>query len=817
MKKLFKRLSLASVAILIVSTITGYFYLRQSLPQLEGTVAAAVAAPIRLSRDALGSVTIDAKSRADAYFAQGFVHAQERFFEMDLSRRSGAGELAELFGPAALSNDRAHRVHRLRARLSAEYPRLNSVHRTLIERYTDGVNAGLKSLYAKPWTHALLSAPVREWQPVDSLLVNAAMMFNLQNHTNLQESINDLAQQSMSTAAYRFFFNRLSNQWDAPLMPSTLNEFPDPPIPTAAEFNLRALPNTELPVASGDHEQATGSNNWAVAGALTTTGSAMLANDMHLGVGVPSTWFRQQLRYPLLIDGELKDWVVTGASLPGAPGTVVGSNAQVAWGNTNSYGDWLDFVRLKAIPDHTDQYLTASGPAAITQFNEVIKVNGGADITITVRESQYGPITDKDSQGNELALAWVAHRPGGINLEVMDFEISINVQELMAHAQRAGMPQNNVVSADRSGNIGWTIGGQIPLRAHNFDKQVPVNSEQLSADVWGGFMAASEQLPPSIYNPGDWRIATANARVGNANALHFIGNGGYALGARQKRIRDMLNFHVGRFTEHDMLSMQLDDQAPLLNPWWQMLVQLVADKPRYDGVKQILQDWQGRAEPESVAYRIVRSFRQEISSEMLHNFATPLRAKKPDLVASSSHAEVITLPVLAGELPHLLPKPYETYEQFKLTALDRALAKMLGLSGSPPAATSFAEIVLSDAQISAAELRKHPWGEYSTARVQHPLARAIPALSWLLDMPNDPVPGDSGHVVRAQAPGFSASQRIVVSPGYEEQGIFHMPGGQSGHPLSPYFGAGHVDWLQGNASKLLPGLAQHTLEIVPSN
>jgi penicillin G amidase len=819
MKKILMRIGLGLVVIAILMFAFAYWTLRQSLPQLNGVAKVQILNPISIERDALGTVTISAKSRGDAYFAQGFLHAQERFFEMDLMRRSGAGELAELFGEAALKNDQAHRVHRLRARLVKAYPKLPATHRALLENYTAGVNAGLKSLGTKPWAYRLLSAPVRDWQPVDSLLVVAAMMFNLQDHTNSIEIVNDLAKRSYSDAAYRYFFNRLSQQWDAPLMEDSFGLLKDPAVPTAAEFNVRELSITPTPLTAipGDFEQQLGSNNWAVMGALTETGSAMLANDMHLNVGVPSIWFRQQLRYSLDIDGVETMWRVNGVSLPGAPGTVVGSNGYVAWGNTNSYGDWMDLVRLKAIAGQADQYQTAAGSGAISNVQEIIKVKSGADVTLSIRESRYGPIIGKDPDGLELALAWVAHRDGGINLGVIDFEVSRSVRELIQHANRAGMPQNNVVSADKSGNVAWTIGGQIPLRAHNLDMQLPVGSEQLPGDVWSGFVDASGLTPPNIQNPSNYRIYTANSRVVNAAGLAYIGNGGYALGARQGRIRDMLNMHASRFAERDMLAMQLDDQASLLNPWWQILKQTTANKPRYAGLETILSNWQARAEPSSVSYRIVRAFRQEIIAEALHAYAAPIRALKPDFVANTSQSEAIVLPILISEAPHLLPPPYMNYSDFKIAALDRALARIIGQSTPVDTKLRFAPVQITDAQITQSELARHPWGEYNIAKVQHPLGRAIPALSWLLDMPNDAMLGDTGHVVRAQGPGFGASQRLVVSPGHEDKAIFHMPGGQSGHPLSPFYGSGHQDWVNGNPTPLLPGKSVHTLMLLPND
>jgi len=830
--KRIARITLILAGLLTVGLLSaGYFVLRSSLPQLDGQRAEQVAGKATIARDALGTAIITAETRADAYFAQGFVHAQERFFEMDLTRRSAAGELAELFGPLALPRDRAHRLHRMRARVTAFYPSLPAEQRTLLEHYSAGVNAGLQALSAKPWTYTLLRCTPKAWQPVDTLLVNAAMAFNLQDDTNSGELIADSASRVLTPAAFNYLFNRTSSEWDAPLMSgANETEFPDPPLPSAAELDFRTLSDAQfLPATSRGSEAVRGSNSWAVSGSLTKTGSAMLANDMHLGLGVPSIWFRQQLNYKM---GGV-DFKITGVSLPGAPGTVVGSNGKVAWGNTNSYGDWLDFVRLQPGPG-SDSYLDGTGAQQIISVEEIITVKGAADDHLVVRNTRYGPIVAKDSAGNELALAWVAHRPGGVDANAIDFETSQSAAELLERARHAGIPHNNIIAADQSGHIGWTIGGQIPVRSPLLGltgtekgaftsngeglKNLPIPSTRLTGDVWQGFMATLDMAAPLVLDPPNMRLYTANSRVVNKAAEAFVGNGGYALGARASRIRDLLNARNTYFRESDMLTMQLDDQTPLLEPWWQQLSAQVQNQPRYAGVANLLGGWNRRAATDSVSYRIVRTFRAEVLAEYLNAFAAPMRAADPTFTLNfPSHAEVMVAPILRAQAPHLLPKPYKSYAEFELACLDRALAKMLGkLSAEQIARAPYANALLTDAEISLESLENHTWGEQNTAKIQHPLSKAIPVLGWFLDMPSDELPGDTGHVVRAQGPAFGASERLSVSPGHEEQGILQMPGGQSGHPLSPFYGAGHSAWVNGEPTPLLPGAVAHQLTLVPA-
>jgi penicillin G amidase len=828
-KKWLKRTLYALVGIAAVSVLGAYLWLRQSLPILDGNLkdaSFALQASTRIERDAQGTAVIHANSRADAYFAQGFVHAQERFFEMDLARRSAAGELAELFGSAALPRDQAVRVHRMRSRMQRNLVQLEPVHKQLVERYRDGVNAGLKAHARIPFPYNLLGKAPRPWSAEDSLLTNAAMVFNLQDHTNSNELQMDAAKRVYSDAAYRYLFNRVSAQWDAPLMPG--DAIADPALPSASELDLRALPVDVFDRAAAGSEAVRGSNNWAIAGHLSKTKSAIFANDMHLGLGVPSLWFRTQLNYPH--PDTNKPLQITGVSLPGAPATVVGSNGSVAWGMTNSYGDWTDFVRL--IPGSSAQhYQTMGGEELVAEHLERIAVSGANEVELKVRETRYGPIVGKDAQGLELALAWVAHRTFGpndmgVDVRFIDFELQSDAVALNQYASSTGMPHNNVVSADRDGTVAWTIGGRIPLRAHNSPMSEIVDSKQLEGDVWSGFLAP--EGAPRVTQPADGLIYTANSRVVNQEALALVGNNSFALGARARRIRELLQNRAG-MTEAYLLQVQLDDQAPLLERWWHRALQATANNDKYAGVRTVLNEWNRKADQDSAAYRIVRNFRLEILQETISGLSAPVRAAAaananpaaPESLGRAfsmnfpGHAEVMVWPILEQQALHLLPQPHQNFESFERACLDRALAKMLDTryldASYANTQKPFAALPLDASQLSADPLRKHTWGEQNTARISHPLARAIPALGWLLNMRADPLSGDTGHIVRAQGPAFGASQRLVVSPGHEAGGILHMPGGQSGHPLSPYFGAGHSDWVDGLPTPLLPGEIEHTL------
>ncbi len=781
--------------LLTLSTIVfalAWLALRGSLPQLDGSLQTqAVRSETSIERDALGSVTINAANRGDVTWALGYVHAQERFFEMDLMRRSAAGELAELFGTAALPLDRRARVHRMRARAEATLALAPADDRALVDTYRDGVNAGLAALRVRPFAYLLTRNSPRPWSSADTLLVIDSMYFSLNDAGNKSELAYSRMKAALPDSAFQFL-TATGGWWDAPLSGPAMR-WPDPPSP--ADIDLRALDQSLLKHTPAATDVVPGSNSFAVGGALTG-GPGLIANDMHLDLRVPDIWFRARLVYPNpRRPGATID--VSGASLPGTPAIVAGSNRSIAWGFTNSYGDFTDWVRVIADPAAADHYLTAEGSAAIETHEESIAVHGAEPEMLLVRETRWGPIMAEDADGTPLALAWTAEREGAVNLDLLNLETAETTDEGIAIAQQTGMPAQNFLVADRFGSIAWTIAGRIPLRIGGFDPRLPADWSKRDTG-WNGWLATADY--PLISNPPWNRLWTANARVvDEGHHLDLLGDGGYDLGARQQQIRDDLRAR-DHFSVADMLEIQLDDRAVFLDPWRKRLLALLdksATSPQRGAMLKTLDDWDGRASVDSVSYRIVRAWRNEVKDSVLDAFAGAVRVKYADFelpkLPQSEHAVWM---LLERRPPNLLPPGYESWQALQLACLDRVAANLEKQPGGIPART---------------------WGERNTVRIVHPLSRALPGfIARWLDMPADQLPGDS-NMPRVQAPGFGASERFAVAPGDEEHGYFEMPGGQSGHPLSPFYGAGHSDWVEGKPTPFLPGSAQHRLRFEPGD
>lgn len=795
--RVLRALLLVLLALLLIAFVAGWHLLAGSRAQLDGVRRiASLSALVSISRDALGTVTIEGKNRTDISYALGYVHAQERFFAMDLMRRMPAGELSALIGPAALRVDLDHRRHRMRAVVEAAYAQLPAAQKHEFDRYRDGVNAGLADLRVRPWEYLLLGSQPQPWRSEDSLLVIAAMYLDL-NHDGRNERELRMAQmRSVLPGPLVDFLLAPDPDWEAPLSGQLSRS---PVIPTANVFDLHHLASTRLSanltaaLAPALDAPRSGSNNFAVAGALTGSGAAMLANDMHLALRVPNIWFRSRLRYPdsAAPNGQ-RD--VNGVSLPGTPAVVVGSNGQIAWGFTNSYGDWQDWVRVLRDPLDPTRYKVPEGWASIQTHDEHIQVKGRPDSILTVEETRWGPIMGKDVDGTSLALAWIGGHPRGYNLDLMQLEHAPDVPAALNLAPQLGIPPQNLLVADSAGNIGWTIAGNsIPLRV-GIDPLLP-SDWSTPGSGWQGWATPAQY--PRIENPADNRLWTANNRVVDGDALALLGNGGYDLGARAQQIRDDLQAHSS-FTPGNLLDIQLDNRALLLTRWQQLLQQTLADSkmPALRQLRQLTQSWRDRAAVDSVDYRLVRAFRSRVSELVLAPFAAQVKQRYPDFSwPDENSAEAAVWELIRAQPPQLLDPKYADWHALLTDAATQVAAELDRQPGG---------------------LAARSWGEYNRSAVHHPLSAALP--HWLgrfIDMPDQPLPGDN-NMPRVATPGFGASERLDVSPGHEAEGVLEMPGGQSDNPLSPYFGAGHADWVNGRPTPLLPGKVEHTLTLQPA-
>jgi penicillin G amidase len=773
--------------LLFVVVLLGWLGLRASLPQLDGEFfVPGLSAVATIQRDDAGIPIITASSRIDLAFTTGYAHGQDRFFQMDLIRRQAAGELSEVVGATAVNIDKQYRFHRFRSRARSILQAETSETKELLQRYADGVNAGLDSLGARPFEYFVLRIDPQQWLAEDSILVVYAMFMQLNDDRARKEVRRGLVHNVLPSEVYDWMYPD-GTPWDAPIMGEARNVTP---IPTADIFSLQNVDDAAPAANEQGRPPLPGSNNWAISGALTKTGRAMVSNDMHLGLNAPNIYYRARL----VVNGDAPI-DVSGVTLPGMPFVVAGSNTHVAWGFTNSYGDYTDAVVLQP-GTVAGTYKIPQGELPYDVFNEVINVKGADSIKHQIRETIWGPVVDDaDYPDGEIAVSWIAHSPDAINLNILKLETAPSVSAALDIANTMGMPPQNFVTGDKDGSIAWTIAGKIPAKT-DFNAMLPADWS-LEAG-WTGWVAAEDY--PRVVNPQSGRIWTANARVADAEALQIIGDGGYDLGARARQIRDAL-FAKDSFVPADMLAIQYDDRALFLKTWRDLLLEVLnegaikghADLEEY---RRIVAEWIPRAAPESAGYRLVRTFRLEVERRVFHALIAPVRDAYGDdvKVRRSNQFEAALWSLITERPAHMLPVGYDNWQQFLLAAVQQNIEYYSENFDGP--------------------LSSRTWGEVNRASIRHPLSDSIPILGAYLDMPYEELNGDV-NMPKAQGATFGASERFSVSPGDETNGLMQMPTGASGHPLSPYYTAGHSEWVKGESSPFLPGKVKHTLTLTP--
>ena len=779
-------------ALVLLAFFSAWWLMRRSLPTLDGSlVASGLGAQASIERDARGIPVITAATRSDLAYATGFAHGQDRFFQMDLSRRLAAGELSELFGPIALKQDT--RTRRFGFRKVAQAVVQASAEREIVEAYARGVNAGLASLHSRPWEYLLLRAEPRAWQPEDSVLVVHAMWWQLQygsltaeiDRRRLERAATSRADAAAAHELITFLYAGHSD-WDTP------NYSADASCVLAtcgqsAAMQLRPFPPLLVQLFKGGTSQdakpaseaAPGSNSWAVAGIHTKSGVALIANDMHLDLGVPAVWYPARLR---LTGAAPLD--VSGVSLPGTPAIAAGSNGQVAWGFTNSYGDFSD---------------VHFGPCQAADYRlrrETIAVKGGTEVTVEFHDVGAGVVLDGEEYADDVKsgqcaqAAWLATRPEATNFALLSMERAATVDEVLALAPRVGIPEQNLVVGDRGGRIAWTLLGRVP-RGTGPDR------------LFGALEFRDATDHPRIADPPIGRLWTANQRIVDGELESVVGDdeadvgaSGYDIGARARQIRDDLLGLTHPATEADMLAIQLDARARFMARWRELLLDLLVDEKLNDSrreFRELVSGWKAEADPDAVGYLLVRTFRAKTMEALWRGLTIPLLGEKFEGRRPGSFEFAAYR--LASEKPLAIKPPDgKDWREFLVNRVDA---------------------VIEELHAHCTELARCTFGDSEPVRVRHPLSRAVPLLASLLDMPTRQLPGDH-HMPRVQDGAFGQSERFAVSPGREAEGYLELPGGPSGHPLSPFYRSGFEDWAAGRPTPFLPGPAAHKLTLSPA-
>ena len=776
--------------------------MESSLPKLSGQLTVpglSANSTVRIETDSQGVPRIIGDSSESVLYGLGYVHARDRFFQMDLARRYASGELAELLGGGAsiIESDKNIRRHRFRSLCEKVVESFHENDRLLIEKYTEGVNQGLADLKSKPWEYFVLKCNPRVWKPEDSMLVSQSIALFLEGGDLSWHQANGLIHDLLPQELAEFLTSR-GSQWDAPIVGDA---FPEPPVPSSDSVNLRNLeitPDLEAPESWTRLEtKVLGSNGWLVSGNRQKglkNGPALVANDMHLGLALPTSWYKVSLITNDKTTGETHE--VHGVTLPGGPPVVAGSNGHIAWGLTSAQGDWGDLLTLETDPKNPRRYRTPSGYEEMQSYVETIHVRGGSDVNITMDWTIWGPVVDQDLEGRPRVWRWVAQEFDGVNLKIAHMAHCKSVQEAMELAPECGVPHVNFMVGDAYGHIGWTIMGRIPRRVGGgiVDERRPMEASDLNSG-WDGYLSAAES--PRVVDPPEGLIWSANHRMVDGEMLQKIGRGRFDRGVRASRIRDLLKA-TENHDEDAMLAIQMNDTALLMQDWRDLIASELTDQvalqmsQRATFRNHILK-WSGRADSESIGYALLNECRLRIVREVLGPLTAPIRRAeaqasytKPKFALRHIGLETPVWAILRERPLHLLSPKYQTWQELILKAVDDTAEHALQ-TGWPT------------------------WGQVNTLRLSHPFALKMKVLRpWLSAAPIY----SSGAITdmpKIQSPEFGASQRMAVFPGRESNGIMQLPGGQSGHPMSPHYLDLLHDWVHHGRTPLIAGKAEHVL------
>lgn len=745
----------AAAALALAAAVAGgagYLWLRSSLPQVGGQIRApGLDAPAEIVRDRNGAAHIRAETEAGAYYALGFVHAQDRLFQMEFMRRLGRGRLSEVAGRAALPTDRMMRTLGISRLADASYALLSAPARAAVDAYSAGVNGYLATRTgALPPEFQLLRFAPEPWDPRDSLLWGRMMAMRLSGNWR-DEALR-------ASLAARLPPARLDQLW-----PAGRGEAPPTTLAGAAPPRtfaglLRHWPQEMSPL--------TASNSWGLDGSRTPSGKPLLANDTHLGYRAPGVWYLARLEAPGL--------TLAGATAPGVPFTILGHNGRIAWAMTTTGSDTQDLFVERVDPRDAGRYLTPDGSRPFVLRRETIRVRGGADEAFEVRETRHGPVIS-DAIPSLAGPGAAASRPVALAATALraDDRTAEAIYRLNRARDWAGFrdalrllhaPQQNVTYADVEGNLGFLAPARVPIRRRGSGRS-PAPGWTGDHD-WIGFVPF-EHLP-RLYNPRSGRIVNANHRVVSDAYPYFLGEGD-APGYRARRIHQLLDapaahgVGAARAAQLDRVSLMARALLPLMRG-------VDAGPAPRRALLAALGRWDGemaRERPEPLIFVAwLRALNRALFADELGDRFDDYWGLRPVAV----HRALTENRVWCDDAA---TGAVETCEERIALALDEAIDELAGRFGD--------------------DWRRWRWGAAHEARFAHPLFGRIPLLRRLADIR---IASDGGgytvnrgrsRIADADAP-YAAIHGPVYRAIYDladlDRSLFMLPTGQSGNPLS---------------------------------
>jgi len=830
--------------LLLFAPLAGVLWLRSAtrsaLPQLDGDVhlpsgssSSVLSAPVTVRRDAHGVPHIEAATEDDLFIAQGYVTAQDRLWQMDVSRRNSNGDLAEIMGPNLIEHDKSQRVLQIRLTAQHFYGRISADDRRRFDDYARGVNlfiAQCEQSNSLPAEFRLLHYRPEPWTGVDSISIVLSMVQTLDTHIATKLSRGRIAARLNNPALESDLYPvgswrdhpptgvklDLTQPQGLPLPPGNDDDDEENTESRAvpADSNATPLNTTALvallgqPTCSGC---ASGSNNWVIAGAHTASGKPLLANDMHLTLREPDTWYMADL-YSSGSHGA-PGFHAAGVTLPGVPLVIAGHNDHVAWGFTALYGDTQDLYIEKLDGKGNYQGWDAGWKPLIVD-PEVIHVRGGKDVLLTVQTTAHGPLLNPVLPAGDAptALKWTLYDPLLNKIPLYEMNTASNWAEFSAALANWSWPTLNLVYSDDQGHIAYHAIGLIPLRPAGI-ANVPIphaatagESSPDHSHEWGPTECAGicpdfipyDQLPNAVDPPSGF-LATANSRVTTDESPYPLTNE-WADPYRIERIYKSLD---GRdhLTAADMIAVQTDIYSELDQEMGHRFAYAIDHTPGPEGngdprmrqAADLMRSWDGRLTTSSAAASIVTQTRAAlwplILQPKLGNLAGDYRWGE-DWFAEEE--------IVMNAKSAWLPSAYKDWNAL-LTAAVRS-----GMKRGK----------------ATADVTQWTYGRWHVVDIEHPLAVFLPLIARVAGTGPQPQSGD-GTTVKATARDFGPSQRFTMDWSNIDGSTENIVLGESSNPFSPYFRDQWNDWYNGTTFALpftpsaVAAQTKHTLCLLP--
>jgi penicillin amidase len=785
--RLVSRLLLSVLLLLIVTAVALYFYAASALPQVDGTITVAgLSAPVEVIRDRQGVPHIRAQSLEDALFAQGYVTAQDRLWQMDMTRRYAAGELAEILGPDQLKHDREERILSLRQAAEHVVANLSEHQRSMVEAYTRGVNAYIESHQGKlPLEFRLIGYAPKPWKTVDCFLVGAELAHNLSHDQFAAKLLREKLTAILGPQKAKDLYTNVSwrdhppaLQMQAPKQPASNNPDDQDDMDPNDDTNVAAAFSS---LTAGEEDALVpGSNDWAVSGAHTVTGKPILSSDMHLHHQIPNVWYEAHLTAP--------GFDVAGVTLPGLPFVIVGHNQRIAWGFTN-LGPDVEDIFIENF-NAGGEYQTPAGWKQPESRREVIHVKGQPDIALNVLSTRHGPIVTELVPGErrKLALEAVFYRVG-VEFPFEELNRAGNWQEFRHALEHFSIPSQNAVYADVDGHIGYQSTGVIPLRRSG-DGALPVSGAD-DRHEWTGYIPYNQM--PSVYDPPTGILATANGRIAPDRYPYSISTE-WGPPYRTQRLYSVLG-SGNKFSVSDMLALQTDIYSDFDKFCAEQFVAAVdhsqtASKRAHEAA-EIMRSWDGRLTTDSAAATITLKSERKLRELLLGPYAD-------DYLWQSSAVAWENL--LSQRPKYWLPAGFRSYDELLTAAVEQV-------------------VTASDAPSRLASWER---GRAFPLEIQHPVFSKIPIARWFSGPGIVKQSGDT-WTVKQVGRSFGPSERMTVDFANLDQSTLNIVTGQSGQLFSRHYMDQWKAWYEGQTFTLpfshnaVDQAAANKLELKPKN